>query len=180
MRTFGLALALVCLGGAGCLDNEQSQDAASDARTFIALDRDFYGFQEWQSFDLGDTVIDSLPIGRRHLYVSQMPPPGATEFPVGTKLVKVFEDERPASEWEIYAMVKRGGGFNGKGALGWEWFELQTDAAGVPVTEWRGTVPPSGRTYRCISVTDNSPDCNACHAASQANDYVNSKPLQLE
>ncbi len=175
-----LILALVVLASASCLDNEQALDGASRARTFIALDRDFYGFQDWQSFDLGDTVIDSLPIGRRRLFVSEMPPPGAIEFPIGTKLVKVFEDERPSTEWEIYAMVKRGGGFNGKGALGWEWFELQTDESGVPVTEWRGTEPPSGRTYRCVSVTSNSPDCNACHLASQSNDYVNSQPLQFE
>jgi hypothetical protein len=163
-----------------CLDNEQDLDTAGRATAFIALDRDFADYGSWQSFDLGETVIEGLPFGRRRLYVSAMPAAGAEEFPVGTKLVKVFEDpDLPEAEWDIYAMVKRGGGFNGNGAVNWEWFELVRDSSGEVSTEWRGTEPPAGRNYRCLLTTNNSPDCNACHAASKSNDYVNSAPLQL-
>ncbi len=171
---------LAVLALAACLDNEQDENSAAQATTFIALDRDFVGFETWQSFDLGETIVEGLPYGRRVLYVSAMPPAGASEFPIGTKLVKVFEDpELPRDQWDIYAMVKRGGGFNGNGAVNWEWFELVRDSAGQPSAEWRGTEPPAGRNYRCLLTTNASPDCNACHAASRSNDFVNSAPLQL-
>lgn len=138
---------LAVLALAACLDNEQDENSAAQATTFIALDRDFVGFETWQSFDLGETIVEGLPYGRRVLYVSAMPPAGASEFPIGTKLVKVFEDpELPRDQWDIYAMVKRGGGFNGNGAVNWEWFELVRDSAGQPSAEWRGTEPRQAAT----------------------------------
>ncbi len=56
-------------------------------------------------------------------------------------------------------MVKRGGGFNAEGAVGWEWFELtERDDESVAI-KWRGVSAPSGEatattlTARATSVT---------------------------
>src|SRR5678816_722926 len=44
----------------------------------------------------------------------------ASAYPTGTMIVKAF-----LPSWELFAMAKRGGGFNAKGALGWEFFRLK-------------------------------------------------------
>jgi hypothetical protein len=73
----------------------------------------------------------------------------------------------------LFAMVKRGCGFNAGGAFGWEFMELTEHAGGADVL-WRGVGPPAGETY------GGDPNgCNSCHAGCSGNDSVCSSKLRL-
>ncbi len=142
---------------------------------FVALASDFKGYHSWKSFDVttdapqagihdGSTVTE---------YVKALPPSGSTSFPVGTIIVK--EATGGTIPHELFAMVKRGGGFNA-GAPGWEWFDLQNlnDGADDVGIVWHGLAPPPGDTYSGSA----SAGCNTCHAAC-GNDAVCAKAMQL-
>ncbi len=133
--------------------------------TFIAYARDFQGFDSWKSETFTDaTALGSTHVaGERTIYLNRAPSPGATEFPLGTIIVK-----RTQVDGKIFAQVKRGGGFNAAGAKNWEYFELSETAAGVVSYQWRGDHPPAGEIYGS-NPTDT---CNVCHKAGAANDYV--------
>ena len=95
-------------------------------------------------------------------------------LPVGTIIVK--EATGGTMAHELFAMVKRGGGFN-SGAPGWEWFELENlddGKDGVKIV-WRGFGPPVGEEYG----GDAEGGCNKCHGACSGNDSVCSSALQL-
>lgn len=152
--------------------------ATADAPdVFIAVDSSFQGYTSWNHFhsdgppDDGTYTADVL--GPREQYINNLPPSGATEFPIGTMIV----EDRASVPNVKFAGVKRGGGYNSSGALNWEWFALTVDAnTGVVVHEWRGVGPPKGDTYG----GDPNGGCNACHAAcGLSNDYVCSGKLQL-
>jgi hypothetical protein len=108
--------------------------------------------------------------GRRTVYINEVPAPGATEFPVGTIIVKTTE-----ADGKIFARAKRGGTFNSKGSVGWEWFELIETAKGEIVVKWRGVGPPLGEVYG----GDPNAGCNQCHKLAVANDYVLAPGLML-
>jgi hypothetical protein len=143
--------------------------------TFIALQRDFEGFESWEAF-----AWDSAGMGGTHdpgavtVYLKERPPAGATAFPVGTIIVKVTPPRDATTEEKIFAMAKRGGTFNANGAAGWEWFELKRSTSGAPVIVWRGVGAPAGERY---GQTDAS--CNDCHGAAADNDSVHSPPLRV-
>jgi hypothetical protein len=146
--------------------------------TFIAFDRNFEGFQSWERFSLGDSALPGHPPGPRFAYLNRRPPRGATEYPVGTVLVKTVEAGTP-QQWELFAMVKRGGDYNAMGAVGWEWFLLRLDAGGKPYVLSRGINPSSdGHGYGAGVAT--GPTCNSCHAnaAAATTDHVLSPQLE--
>ena len=60
--------------------------------------------------------------GETHEYINAPTAAGAKAFPVGTIFVKTVESKKKS---DIFAMVKRGKGFNASGASGWEWFGLR-------------------------------------------------------
>jgi hypothetical protein len=160
------ATALAACGGGG-------GDEGDAAASFLAFSSTFLPFRSWTSFhsdgppDDGTVTPDVL--GPRTQYINKLPPHGATEFPVGTVIVEA----RESGMMKIFAGVKRGAGFNGGGAAGWEWFELQDNPV---VIVWRGVGPPLGDTYG----GDPNGGCNACHAkCGSANDYVCSPKLSL-
>jgi hypothetical protein len=164
VRAVVLALVLItaCGGGGG---------ATGDANdVFIAFNDSFAPFRTWTMFH--DELTDpdgTLPMGvagPRDQYINKLPPPGSTEFPIGTIIVEVRTDSG-----KIFVSVKRGGDFNSAGAVNWEYFELQEN----PVKYlWRGLGPPLGDTY------GGDPNgCNNCHRACVANDYICSPKLQL-
>ena len=114
-------------------------------------------------------------IGPLQVYWNQSPPHGSTAFPVGTIIVKETE-EADITQRIVFAMVKRGDGYNSGGANGWEWFSLQNDADGCTVEIlWRGPLAPIGETYANQAIGD----CNGCHGLASANDYVWDDALQL-
>ncbi|MFT3835913.1 MAG: hypothetical protein QM723_02815 [Myxococcaceae bacterium] len=165
-----LLLAAVCTLGCGA---QSKPDAGIDAgpNEFIAVQGDFSGYPQWHTFDLGFTDGDSAHFaGHRVVYLKQDPPHGATEWPVGTLLVKYVEADGGARQ--IFGMAKRGGDFNPDGAVGWEWFQIAPDTS-PPFFLWRGAQPPP-------FVYNNGPSgCDDCHGAGMPNDYVLGGPLHL-
>lgn len=143
---------------------------------FIAMLDDLIVYEKWERFDRGLDRVPPTHDGQTRIYVDRLPAPGASEFEVGTRIVRV--EERSDGPWEIHAMVKRGGGFNAEGARGWEFFELTLDEGGGANMVWRGLGPPSGDGY-VAPEGGHLLDCNHCHAAAEWNDSVLSDPLQL-
>jgi hypothetical protein len=71
-------------------------------------------------------------------------------------------------------MTKRGGNYNVKGPLGWEWFELE-GLGRAPTILWHGVGPADGKTYG----GDPNNGCNGCHGAAADHDGVLSEVLQF-
>src|SRR5262245_10984882 len=116
-----LACAIAALGP-GC-GGDDGGDGEADV--FIAFERDFQAFRTWETFPLGTQEPQELAHlkGMRTDFINRRPPRGATGFAVGTIIVKeVIPDE--STDRQMFAAVKRGGGYNPDGAVGWEWFEL--------------------------------------------------------
>jgi hypothetical protein len=169
--------ALALLLSPACGDDPSASEPApeDETGTFIALQRDFQGFQGWDSFTLSpESSIEGFPIAPRTVYVNQPLPDGADEAPQGTIIVKVSEGGLLPEDWDYHAMVKRGGSFNAQGARGWEWFELDVEGDEVAIV-WRGLKPPDGHRYGVTpgrEVSDDFGDCNACHRAASDNDFL--------
>ncbi|HKP62389.1 MAG TPA: hypothetical protein VJV78_36900 [Polyangiales bacterium] len=176
--------ALLLLLVAGCLDHELAPEdrevSGSAAGVVIAQQHDFADFEDWIAFE---TKVDGEHGGAKGKiteYLSELPEPDSQSFPIGTKIAKTVETEAGLAP-EIHAMVKRGGNFNPRGALDWEFFELQKNAKGTPVIIWRGTKPPNGEKYKNLLNPDANmmeADCNGCHTEAQ-NDAVLSDALNL-
>ncbi|MBX7112698.1 MAG: hypothetical protein K1X64_00085 [Myxococcaceae bacterium] len=147
-------------------------DDSVPGELFIALPRDFASYSSWQSFAVNapSAPADSHTAGERTIYLNHAPPKGSSEYPVGTIVVKVMKEEN-----QTFAMVKRGGGYNSRGATGWEWFELAAATDGTPAIVWRGITPPAGERYHGVA----GGACNDCHQGARSNDFVQSEPLQL-
>lgn len=167
-----LAFALLSCSGGGA--NTPNGDG-NGATTFLAFGKDFRGYHAWQDYDVTDDAdLAGIHDGSTVIeYINRLPPSGASEFPVGTIIVK--EATGGTLPHELFAMVKRGGGFNA--ALpGWEWFELENldDGKDSVKIVWQGFGPPSGDTYG----GDAGSGCNTCHLACN-NDGVCATPLNL-
>lgn len=180
-----LLLLLGAAGAAGCAfwpDHDNGGEAAVDV--FLAQNRDFADYRSWPSVVVAEgPVVDGHPSGERRVFVSELPADDADEFAVGTVIVKEgagLEESGGVGD-ELHARVKRGGGFNDDGAVGWEWFELGNSDVGTPLIKWRGEQPPDGESYGCVAgVCDvGLGQCNECHAAARNNDFVLSAPLTL-
>ncbi len=179
--SFGAAAAVATLlltGGAvtaGC--SSGGGDDAPVGDTFIAFATNFTGFRDWTAtvIDDGSTPASTHLMGKRVVYLNKAPPPGSTEFPVGTIIVKELE-ENAAGELQVFAMVKRGGGYNSKGAADWEWFELQDIGDEKVKIVWHGVGPPVGEKY----AGDPNGGCNVCHGGAADNDFVQTPALDLD
>jgi hypothetical protein len=135
---------------------------------FIALDRDFAPYRSWEASSIEGAEIDVVhTAGTRTVFLNRRPQSGATEWPVGTVFVKELS-------FTTFAMVKRGAGYNTKGAQGWEWFELFNDTPTTVAIKWRGLGPPLGENYSKSGQT-----CNDCHGAHVDNDSVMSPGFRL-
>lgn len=177
----GLVAAVPLLGACGGDDGTSSgvEGATSTvAEPFVAFERDFQSFRRWETFPLGDRPAMGVVhlAGMRTDFVNHRPPKGASSFPVGTIVVKEIGSAANPDTHQIFAMVKRGGGYNMQGAVGWEWFELQPRAEGGVTIVWRGTGPPNGEVYGSEKVGT----CNDCHGTAATNDYVLAPPLSLQ
>ncbi len=185
MRTVfnnGLVGAAVVMGFSmlGC-STASGGDAGASGAPFVAYASDFAGFRTWTSTPgvapgapqpggVGDGGLHSGPLTT---YINHLPPKGSTSFPVGTIIVKE-PSEPPLTERQIFAMVKRGGGYNSDGASDWEWYELRNvDTTNVQVL-WGGTEPIGGESY-----ASNPNLCNDCHTMNRKNDFVWTQGLQL-
>ena len=158
---------ILAAGGAAC----GGGSAPASCSAFYAYSADFQGFESWQSETYVNPTAEGLThvAGVRTVYLNHAPPPGATEFPLGTIIVK-----RTEADGKIFARAKRGCGFNAQGAKGWEWFELMMTAPHVFSIRWGAAFPPAGETYG----GDPNGGCNMCHNVP-ANDYVLAPGLSL-
>jgi hypothetical protein len=185
-RVAGLGLVLVL----GCTGAETaSPDAGAAPATFIAQTSHFQAFRTWEVVDLGpveplldgglrdeDGGLRGDPHGNggnKRVYINAPPAGGGTLFPVGTIIVKAVEHATP-QEWEIHAMVKRGGDYNRAGAVGWEWFDLAVDVSDRVAIVWRGL---GNDTYGGLHRAEDAVDCNACHVLAAAHDHVFTQAL---
>lgn len=153
---------------AACATEEPGQTGDS----FLAFSSSFQGFRSWESFHSDgppdDGTQDPQALGGRMLYINERPPAGALDYPVGT----IILEARETGQLNIFAKVKRGGGYNRGGAKDWEWFEIVED----PITiVWRGLGPPNGESY------GGDPNaCNTCHETCGAgHDYVCASALHF-
>ncbi len=169
-RAFVFASLLACTSADG---------AAPDAGPplFIAVRSDFEAYASWQSFYVGTVPPPDAPdlAGPRTVYINRMPAAGAKAFPVGTIIVKVIEPQPTPQSWQMFAMVKRGDGFD-PAAPGWEWFGLSVDGQGGVAIDWRGDGPPPDGSYGGLA---SAIGCVYCHTAAQANDFVQTPALKL-
>lgn len=136
--------------------------SVSPTTSFVAFSSDFQGFRAWPSFTLPgapDVGGGAHVAGDRTVYINQVPAAGSTTFAKGTIIVKAITGPDP----KLFAMVKRGGDFNGTGAVGWEWFEVhELSGDTVMDVEWRGVGPPDGENY----AGNAEGGCNGCHSTS--------------
>ncbi len=90
----------------------------------MALERDFQGFREWRGGVFEELAArGQTQFAGEQRYFIKGAQRGGREYAVGTMIVKQARlESRP--EGQLFAMVKRGGDYNAKGARGWEWFEL--------------------------------------------------------
>jgi hypothetical protein len=171
----GVALAALTAALGGC---STSGAAGADAgATFIAYATSFTGFHQWSNAAASakDDAGDGLHgVGPLRVYWNEAPPHGSQAFPVGTIIVKETE-EADVTQRTVFAMVKRGGGFNTGGAVGWDWYSLQDNVDGTVTILWGGVAPPPGQTYANQAIGD----CNGCHTLASSNDYVWDSALQL-
>lgn len=168
----GLFALAVAVAVAGCGGSGQVK---------IALDSDFAPYTTWSSYYLGDQPVAGHPLGPRTGYLSTKVPAGSSSYPVGSIIVKEIQtlSSPDKTTWDLFAMVKRGGGFDQGGALDWEFFILKLDANDVPVIIDRGTnpadsVPDGGVDHGYGDSTAGGITCNACHGAlgSEAHDHI--------
>lgn len=145
---------------------------------FIAMQSDFADLFEWPRWQVPD--IGSTHGHQRgepsYIYVKGEIPEWGEPLALGTIIAKTVERGEPG-EWEIHAMVKRGGGFNAGGCVEWEWFDLRLNENRVPVVIWRGEgneANPGGYGRRL----DGTPiGCNDCHAQVPHTDYTFARAL---
>jgi hypothetical protein len=147
-------------------------DSAEDdsGLQFVALQRDFEDFAEWEVVWTELRSQDGLAhaAGLREVRVNRDPSEVVEPVPIGTIVLKTVAADELGEILQIHAMVKRGGGYNPDGIAGWEWFDLGLDDAARPVIKWRGEHPPDGECYGCAPGTDPAEaarlgDCNNCH-----------------
>ncbi len=174
------ALAAGCSGG--------SQTSGLDGGgPFIAFAGDFKGFHDWPNqadatpapslpgVDAGSGADGGVHAGPEREYWNRNPPSGSTAFPIGTIVVKETQEADPTAR-HVFAMAKRGAGFNSAGAVNWEFYELTNRADGTVSVQWQGYGPTSATT----DIYGGDPNvCNDCHRKAMSNDYVFGAALQL-
>ncbi len=166
-----MAVWLVAVRAAGC--------GRGEAERFVAFERDFQGFRRWEggAFEERPARGQAHHAGEQRFFIRR--PDSAVRagagggFAVGTVIVKEARlSARP--EGQLFAMVKRGGGYNAEGATGWEWFELWEREDGSVAIKWRGMSAPSGEQYGA----DPHGSCNGCHREASASDFVMSSAVR--
>jgi hypothetical protein len=155
---------LLALAALSC--SATTADPREGPGTFIAFDPDFADYRSWRAHDLGVLAPLGHPPGRQTLYVSRPLAPGAARYEDRAIIVREIQSDPDRTKWDLFAMARRGGGYNASGSLDWEFFILSLDSQGVPHVVARGISPAeSGPTpyHPGEGVT-----CNTCHGNEDA------------
>ncbi len=187
------ALALTTLSpGCGPSDPVEGGDGG-DNECFIASSEDFQNFMSWQHYHLTTSFMENNvhSSGPRDVYINQCPPAGATEFPVGTIILKVINQPGQPGQPEpglegksVFAQVKHGCGYNAQGAPGWEWYDLKTSLNGLQPGDpveivWSNFQAPLNM-YGATGIAGQN-QCNDCHSTMGAgNDSIITSALNLK
>jgi len=137
---------------------------------------DVLSWRRWELPNIGQSAEGHQRGGPSWLYLNRGAPAYDEPMKPGTVLVKVVELGDGPEDWELHAMVKRGGEFNERGATGWEYFDLvvQDD---VPVITWRGEGNAANPGGYGRALGGAAIGCNDCHALVGAGDYAFSRAL---
>jgi hypothetical protein len=164
---------------AGCSTSPGAPDSGTLGPPPLASD--FSCFRNWSQTpgvgppgapDPSSATDGGIHAGPMTTYINMKPPHGSTSFPDGTIIVKEQNDPLLAQR-QIFAMVKRGGGYNPNGAINWEFLELQNiDTCNVSIV-WSG-FPVNSDPY-----ASNPFVCDDCHVLAKSNDYVWTAGLSL-
>jgi len=165
----GLVLGITGLVAAGC-----GTGGTDSQMVYIAQQADFAAYVSWESFALGVAMNSGHPVGDEVGYRNMKPMGGA--YPVGTILVKEIHTGTTPQEWQLFGMMKRGGGYNGGGARDWEFATLALDVDSVPIIITRGANPADGgdSSGHGYAASVDGVTCNRCHgiAGTEATDHV--------
>lgn len=166
MRPAALLLALL---GLSCRGARSPRGDAGARESFVAFTRDFEGFQRWPRTSLGRFSAGGHLEGPAQFgYVNRPRRPGSRTFDTGTIIVRTLERGDPTT-WQVFASVKRSGGYNARGNVGWEFFRLRLDARGRVVIVARGLNPLTG--LGDPYATGGGVGCNTCHGSADARVY---------
>lgn len=145
---------------------------------FIAMGEQFRDFRSWPRVAISADADVPDPDQPFFAYANQSPPAAGGEYPVGTLIVHTIELTDDPMTWEVFAMAKRGGGYNAEGAHGWEYFRLGFGHGDVPVIVSRGFAPTDSGSYSAGMGAGTG--CNACHATAAAaeTDFILSRQLR--
>jgi hypothetical protein len=155
-----LALASLSCGAPAPVDPREGPGV------FVAFDPDFAGYRAWAQHDLGAAAPLGHPAGRQVLYVSAPLAPGAARYADRTIIVREIQADPDRTKWDLFAMVRRGGGYNQSGAIDWEFFILSLDATGAPHVVSRGISP--AETGASPYHPGEGITCNTCHGNEDA------------
>lgn len=164
------AFALIVVVGAltGCLDDTLPPGEGSTDLQFIPTATDLTGFQDWPV-----AVHRTDHAGRpMSLYMNQAVPAEGYEFEKMTMIVKTVEIGGAMDQWEVHAMVKRGGGYGVHGAPGWEFLNLRVLNTGAVVILNRGDGTGLGGYSDPAEMSGTDAVCLDCHGDAGDNDYV--------
>lgn len=148
---------------------------AAEPGGFIAMSDAFRDFRTWPRVAISATEDVPDPSLPYFAYTNQPAPPAGSTYPVGTLIVHTIELTDDPATWEVFAMARRGGGYNPDGAHGWEFFRLGFSRGEVPVIISRGFAPTDSGSYSA-----KGSNCNTCHAAqgAAATDFILSRQLR--
>lgn len=153
----------------GCRGARSGRADAGGRTSFVAFTRDFEGFRRWPRTSLGRFSSGGHMEGpEQYAYVNLPRRPGMRTWDVGAIIVRTLERGDPTT-WQVFASVKRGGGYNARGDVGWEFFRLRLDAAGHVVIVARGLNPRTG--LGDPYAAGDGVGCNTCHGSQDARVY---------
>ncbi len=146
------------------------------AAEFVAVASDFSELLQWPHVDLGVIAVGGHPEGHRHVYANRMLHSSERRYPIGSIVVKVVERGHSMRDWDVVAMVKRGGGFNSEGAVDWEFFVLVIERSGRVRIAGRGEQPQSDHPDEYLA---GDVGCNDCHGTRDARELDGMLSLQM-
>lgn len=167
MRRIAISLILVS-SLTGCLDDTLPPDETDTEIQFIPNASNFQDFQTWP-VAVHRTDMSGRPMS---LYANQAVPSEGYEFEKGTIFVKTVEIGSGISDWEVHAMVKRGGNYGQHGAPGWEFLNLRALDTGAVVILDRGDGTGLSHYSDPTEMTGSDSVCLDCHGDAGDNDYI--------